>query len=136
MKRQRVLLADPDSTLRAVYQRFLAQEGYEVAVAADGLECVAQLRRFGPDLLVLDPELPWGRGEGVLAMMYEDPAVPVIPVMVVTNREDPDGLHRVGVFPVSAYHIKPLEPPLLAEDVRRLLRKHCPPARTRRVDVY
>ena len=37
------------------------------------------------DVLVMDPSLPWGGGDGVLAMMYEDPGIPVVPVIVLTD---------------------------------------------------
>ena len=101
--------------------------------ATDALDCVAKLRVFAPDVLVLDPALPWGQGEGVLAMMYEDPGVPLVPVMVLTDTEDPLGRYGVGIFPVSAYHVKPLPPNLLAQSLRRLLRNDLVRRRSRPV---
>jgi len=117
------LLADTDETLLVSYREHLCREGFQVATATNGLDCVAQLRSFVPDVLVLDPELPWGRGDGVLAVMHEDADVPVVPVMVLADHYADDNLYPVGVFPVSAYHLKPLAPSLLAENIRRLLRK-------------
>ena len=84
-------------------------------------------------MLVLDPALPWGQGEGVLAMMYEDPGVPLVPVMVLTDMEDPLGRYGVGIFPVSAYHVKPLPPNQLAQSLRRLLRNDLVRRRSRPV---
>jgi len=105
------------------YQAFLSRDGFQVATATNGLDCVAKLRSFVPDLLVLDPELPWGQGDGVLAVMHEDADVPVVPVMVLSSNYGEDNLYPVGVFPVSAYHLKPLPPAMLAENIRRLLKK-------------
>ena len=119
----RVLLADADEQLLARYWEFLLRDGFDVMTATDALDCVAKLRSFLPDALVMDPALPWGQGEGVLAMMYEDSSVPRVPVMIVTGHEDPRGRYGVGVFPVGAYHVKPLAAPLLAESLRRLLHK-------------
>ena len=34
------------------------------------LECLAQLRQWRPDVLVLDADLPWGSGLGVLSVMW------------------------------------------------------------------
>jgi len=119
----RVLLADPDLSLLDIYREFLLRDGFDVVTATDGLDCVAKMRSFLPEVLVLEPELPWGRGDGVLAQMYEDPAVPLIPVMVLTGQQDPDGRYGVGIFPVSSYHVKPLTPNRLAESLRRLLRR-------------
>jgi DNA-binding response OmpR family regulator len=119
----RVLLADPDQGLLDIYREFLLRDGFDVVTAMDGLDCVAKMRSFLPEVLVLEPELPWGRGEGVLAQMYEDPAVPLIPVMILTGQEDPKGRYGVGIFPVSSYHVKPLAPNRLAQSLRRLLRR-------------
>ena len=120
----RVLLADRDEVLLETYREFLLQEGFDVITARDALECVAKLRSFAPNVLVLEPELPWGRGEGVLAMMYEESDVPFVPVVLLSAAADPEGRYGVGIFPVGAYHLKPLAPSRLALSVRRLLRNN------------
>jgi DNA-binding response OmpR family regulator len=127
----RILIADKDESLLATYREFLLRDGFDVVTATDGLDCVAKLRAFEPDVLVLEPELPWGTGEGVLAMMYEEADVPLIPVMILSGCEEPEGQYGVGVFPVSAYHLKPLSPHVLAQSLRRLLRKDMAGRRTR-----
>ena len=60
-------MADPDPSLPAVYREPLLREGCELRTAVNGLDCVAQLRECVPDVLVLEPQLPWGGGDGVLA---------------------------------------------------------------------
>lgn len=67
-----VLIAEADRELREAYVQFLSSLGFEIHIAADGLECMSKLRRFLPDVLILDLELLWGGGEGVLAVMRED----------------------------------------------------------------
>ena len=118
----RVLMADPDESLQPVYRESLEREGFEVVTAFSGLECVARLRECVPDLLVLEPQLPWGGGDGVLAMMGEIPQLANIPVMVLTSCRDPQVLNRVARFPVSDFHLKPLAPDRLAARLRSLLR--------------
>ena len=114
-------MADPDESLPSVYQEPLAHEGFEVITASSGLECVARLREQVPDLLVLEPQLPWGGGDGVLAMMGEAPELASVPVIVLTSCHDPDVLNRVWRFPISGYHLKPLTPDRLAKQLRALL---------------
>lgn len=53
----RVLMADPDGSLPAVYRAPLLQDGFELVTASSGLECVARLRERVPDVLVLDIEV-------------------------------------------------------------------------------
>ena len=118
----RVLMADPDESLPPVYGASLGEEGFEVVPARSGLECVARLRESVPDVLVLEPQLPWGGGEGVLALMGESPDLAMVPVMILTSGRDPHVLNRVARFPISEYHLKPLAPDRLAGRLRALLR--------------
>jgi len=114
-------MADPDESLHPVYREPLSQEGFEVVTALSGLECVSRLRERIPDVLVLEPQLPWGGGDGVLAMMGEDPDLAAVPVMVLTSCRDPHVLNRVARFPISDYHLKPLTPDRLVEKLHTIL---------------
>jgi DNA-binding response OmpR family regulator len=117
----RVLMADPDESLHPLYREPLSREGFEVDRALNGLECVSRLRERRPDVLVLEPQLPWGGGDGVLAMMGEDPQFATVPVMVLTSCRDPHILKAVTRFPVSDYQLKPLAPNRLARRLHALL---------------
>jgi DNA-binding response OmpR family regulator len=117
----RVLMADPDESLQPVYRGPLFQEGFELVTAASGLECVARMHEHVPDLLVLEPQLPWGGGEGVLAIMGEVPELANVPVMVLTSCRDPRLLEAVSRFPVSDYQLKPLAAERLAVRLRAIL---------------
>lgn len=76
-----VLIADRDPVVRDHCRRCLAAHGYDASLAADALQCIEQLRTWSPDLLVLDPDILWGGGEGVLEWLRE--VQPVKPVRVV-----------------------------------------------------
>uniref|UniRef100_A0A7C2K0C0 Response regulator n=1 Tax=Schlesneria paludicola TaxID=360056 RepID=A0A7C2K0C0_9PLAN len=65
------LIADSDPQFREGCRRFLVARGFEVEVASDGLQCLDQLRQATPQILVLDPGLPWGGGDGVLEWIHE-----------------------------------------------------------------
>ena len=117
----RVLMADPDESLQPVYRGPLLQEDLELVTAVNGLECVAQLCEQVPDILVLEPELPWGGGDGVLAIMGELPQLAAVPVMVLTSCRDPRLLEAVATFPVSDYQLKPLAADRLAARLHAIL---------------
>ncbi|MFZ1933908.1 MAG: response regulator [Thermoguttaceae bacterium] len=114
-------MADPDESLRPVYRGPLFEEGFELVTATSGLECVTRLRERSPDVLVLEPQLPWGGGEGVLAIMGEVPQLATVPVMVLTSCRDPRLLEAVERFPVSGYQLKPLAAERLAVRLRAIL---------------
>ncbi len=118
----RVLLADADWKLLSRYEFFLEESGLEVAIASTALQCVELLRDFEPDVLVLEAELPWGQGDGVLDVMQTEPDVPVRPVIVLSSLPEAKGLHRVGAIEVAEYHQKPLTPKALREAILRVYR--------------
>jgi DNA-binding response OmpR family regulator len=113
----RVLLADADRYLLQNYSDYLKRYGFEVAIATTGLECLERLRDFSPHVLVLEPSIPWGGGDGVLAMMHQDVDVPLIPVVVLTYGRDPGVLYRLAPFKIDDYQMKPLQPRRLVERI-------------------
>jgi DNA-binding response OmpR family regulator len=116
----RVLIADPDESLLAVYRELLRKE-FDVVTAFNGLKCVARLRERMPDVLVLEPQLPWGGGAGVLAMIRDESGLVDVPVMILTACRDRQVLESVAPFPISDYYVKPLSPAHLATRIRILL---------------
>ena len=119
----RVLIADPDESLLAEYREH-SRDDFDVVTAPNGLECVDRLREQVPDVLVLEPQLPWGGGDGVLAMMHNVLDLAAVPVMVLTSCSDPSVLDGISRFPISDYHPKPLSPAQLVRRVHTLLEHH------------
>ncbi|HEV3143678.1 MAG TPA: response regulator [Gemmataceae bacterium] len=116
----RVLLADRDSKFLELHASQLALERITVATAATGLECLAKLRTLGPDVLVLNPDLLWGGGNGVLATMAEDPELDAIPVIIVCDRIDNGSFSKPEAPQVREYLTKPFTPTVLARAIRKV----------------
>jgi DNA-binding response OmpR family regulator len=113
----RVLIAVPDAALLDAYRKRLAADGFKVETARDGLECIDRLRAFMPEVLVLSTALPWGGGDGVLAVLSEDPQLPHVSVIVLSSGHDVGGPARIWDYPIAEYHSRPLSPQLLARRV-------------------
>jgi DNA-binding response OmpR family regulator len=71
--KQTMLIADGDAGLCDLYRRFAMERGYEVETSSDGLECARKLRQETPGVLVLDLDLRWGGGDGILGWLHEEP---------------------------------------------------------------
>ncbi len=126
----RVLIADPDRYLLATYKAQLSSGGFDVATAEDGLECLQMLREFKPDVLVLEPSIPWGGGDGILSLLHEDPDLPQVPViLIVTSGCSPQVLYNIAPFPVSDYLVKPVTGKSLAERIGFAMAR-CPAGQT------
>lgn len=77
----RLFIADSDADLLARAERFFAQCGHELRTAQNGVECVATLRQFSPEVVALDTELQWGGAEGVIAWMRDQPGLEQVPLI-------------------------------------------------------
>ena len=118
----RVLIADPDEYLLASYREYLRQLGATVVTATTGLECMERIRDSAPDVLILEPVLLWGGGEGVLALMQEHPELRPAYVILLTQSRNRSLQYRLSSFKIDDYQIKPLTGKRLAERISRLLR--------------
>ena len=113
-----LLIADRDADLCDVFRCFLTSRGYEVETSTDGLDCLAKLRQVTPAVLVLDRELLWGGGDGVLAWLREESRAPSIPVLLTATAADPPDLAEFNEAPVVGYLPKPFALTALLESVR------------------
>jgi len=119
----RVLIADRDKSLLELYRAYMSWHGFTVVTAASGLDCLSKLRACAPDLLVLEPDLLWGGGNGVVAAMREDPDLADIPVIVLSNQDDYPALFGAEDAPVRERLIKPQSPPALVRVIHQLTGK-------------
>jgi CheY-like chemotaxis protein len=117
----RLLLADAEPGLTEIYRRALAGDGFDVATAHTSLDCLVRLRTFRPDVLVLDPELPWGQGQGLLARLREEPDALLLPVVLLCAACRPEYRAALADFPAAECYQKPVSPGQLADRLRLLL---------------
>jgi len=97
---RKVLLVDDEDSLRRVMKDLLEREGYVVAEARDGVQALDQVDQFGPEVIVLDLNLPGLDGYGVLSHLRSRPATANVPVIVLTAKGDED--NEVRVFELGA----------------------------------
>jgi len=83
--RDLVLIVEDDDGLREMLARALIFEGFNVRTAQHGLEAARWIEQTPPAALVLDIELPWMDGTGVLFLMRQDPRTRTVPVVVITG---------------------------------------------------
>jgi CheY-like chemotaxis protein len=115
-----ILLIDDDETVRATLQDLLAESGFEVATAADGIQALRYLRTHPPpSLIILDLMMPFMDGFEFRRTILEDPALEKVPVVITTalTRQ----FQEQNSLRAAAYLHKPLEFGRLLEVVRT----HC-----------
>ena len=108
MDRGTVLIVDDDPEVRATLAEYLAEDGFEVAEAGNGLEALAHVKRARPRAIVLDLMMP--RLGGIDALQRIRGFDPTIGVVVVTGTEDIE-LHRKALaLGALAVFTKPVAP--------------------------
>ncbi|HVW19174.1 MAG TPA: response regulator transcription factor [Solirubrobacteraceae bacterium] len=119
----RVLVVEDDDEIAGVLQRSLRLEGYEVRLAGDGEEALADARAFLPDLVILDLGLPRMDGMEVARRLRADDDVPIL---ILTARDALES--RVEGLDAGAddYLVKPFERQELLARMRALLRRRPP----------
>ncbi|HWB10266.1 MAG TPA: response regulator [Pirellulales bacterium] len=116
-----LLVADSDPFLLESCSDYFCNRGYRVAAAANALECIEALRLLPPDVLILEQELIWGGGDGVMACLREDHFR--WPETVIMTTSAPAGQpSRPLDPPLKALVHKPCSPATLCEVIRQV---HC-----------
>jgi len=85
---QTILIADDDKELCELLREYLGQEGFEVRLAFDGEQALAEARRPGLDAMVLDIMMPRMNGVDVLRNLRRESELPVI--MLTARGDDLD----------------------------------------------
>lgn len=84
-KQQKVLIIEDEETLSQMYEMKFQKEGFEVATALDGQAGVDQVKKFKPEIILLDIILPKLDGFTVLEQIKADDTAKNIPVIMLTN---------------------------------------------------
>ncbi|MBS0266874.1 MAG: response regulator [Planctomycetes bacterium] len=113
-----ILIAVGNPLFRDTYASFLRNCGFAVTTAAHGLECLELLQVETPDVLILDWDLPWGGGEGVLAYLREEPIPRKTSVLLSAPSQLWPGLVQGPSLPVASILPRPLGLATLLESVR------------------
>lgn len=116
----RVLVVDDERVVTEVVEQYLHESGYEVAVAANGLDALKVAKEWAPDLLVLDLMLPGVDGLEVCRQVRQDSRVPII--MLTARGDETDRI--VGLeLGADDYVVKPFSPRELVARVKSVLRR-------------
>src|SRR5438874_8705532 len=117
----KVLLVDDEDSLRKVMRDLLERDGYAVTEARDGVQALDQVDRIGPDIIVLDLNLPGLDGYGVLSHLRSRPATANIPVIVLTAKGDEDNEVRVFELGADDFLTKPFRARALSARLEAVL---------------
>ncbi|MBI2853888.1 MAG: response regulator transcription factor [Chloroflexi bacterium] len=123
MAQKKVLIVDDEPKITAVVRLYLEKEGFLVSTASDGKQAVQRTDSYGPDLIILDLNLPDMDGLEVCRTLRAKSDVPII---MLTGRGEE--INKIVGFETGAddYVTKPFSPRELVARTRAVLRRRSP----------
>ena len=115
---QTVLVVDDDEGVRLALAAVLEEEGYDVDLAADGLEALERLQAKRPSLILLDLMMPRMDGYAFTEELQRRGLRPALPLMVLTA--DARAKNRALQLGVDGFIAKPFDISDLVDQVARL----------------
>ena len=94
-----ILLVDDELLTRDFYSNFLAEHGFQVVVARDGVEGLDLARQHPPEMVILDIMMPEMSGLEVLGRLHaQDPELPVIMLTAYPSSQNAIAALKLGAF--------------------------------------
>jgi len=86
---QKILIIEDEEIMIHLLSKKISEEGYDVSVAVNGEEGLAQMRKVKPDLILLDIVMPKMGGIETMEEMQKDENLKNIPVIIISNSGQP-----------------------------------------------
>jgi two-component system cell cycle response regulator DivK len=117
-----VLIVDDDLSTRVMYRDYLNHAGFRTADAHNGFQALEKARQLRPDAVVTDLAVPGMDGFEFSRALQGSADTRDIPILAITGHseylDEPDRFRHSGI---SRVFVKPCEPDLIVQELRRLL---------------
>ena len=117
-----VLVADDDNAVRQFVRTAIEQIGLNVCEASNGSEVLEQFTLRHPDVIVLDVMMPVMDGFTACSKVRGEPRGGQIPILMMTGLDDAEAIARAYEHGATDFIAKPLNPTMLSQRIRYLLR--------------
>jgi two-component system alkaline phosphatase synthesis response regulator PhoP len=119
--KKKILIVDDEPNIVISLEFLMQQAGYELAIARDGEQALAQMAAFDPDLVLLDAMLPLRDGFEVCQKIRENSAWNHVKVVMLSAKGREAEVSKGLALGADAYVTKPFSTRDLIADVQRLL---------------
>lgn len=116
-----VLVVDDNPQNLELLQAYLEDLGCPVRTAVDGHECLAEVAREQPDLILLDVMMPRMSGFQACQRLKADPATRDIPIIMVTALNEVSDVEKAVESGANDFLTKPVNKLELLTRARSLL---------------
>jgi DNA-binding response OmpR family regulator len=117
----KILIADDEPHIVTALEFLLVQSGYEVEVARNGDEALAQIRSGRPDLVLLDVMMPARSGYDVCREVRASPELAATKVVMLSAKGVQAAMGKGMEAGADLYITKPFSNRELMDKIRQLL---------------
>ena len=117
---KKILVIDDEIDLRQMIGFQFKSKGFEVDMAADGVEGLQKVTGFRPDLIILDMNMPRMGGIEFYSKICGPNGRPMYPVLVLTARANVQGLFKD--LEIEGFMIKPFEIDQLVSEAELIIK--------------
>lgn len=116
-----ILVVDDDEMARKLFKTVLVQEGYELMLAASGVEALSQLRTQRPALILMDMMMPDMNGLETTCRIKSTEQFSAIPIIMVTGNSERAVITSCLKAGAVDFVVKPFNREVLLEKLSKLL---------------
>lgn len=102
----KIAIIEDEQAIAQMYRMKFEAEGFEVQLASDGKHGIAMVESFGPDIILLDLQMPGMNGDEALIEIRSHKWGETIPVIILTNLGEEESPKSLKVLNVSNYIVK------------------------------
>jgi two-component system OmpR family response regulator len=117
----RILIVEDDTSIAELVRDYLAVNGFECDIAADGIKGLETALNNDYDLIILDIMLPGLDGFAILSRIRESKDIPVI--LLTAKKEEIDKIRAFGLG-ADDYMTKPFSPGELVARVKMRIERY------------
>ncbi len=120
MAGEKILVVDDDQNICELLRLYMEKEGYNVAIANDGVQALSTYRQFNPNIVILDIMLPKKDGWEVCREIRRSDDTPII--MLTARGETFDKVLGLELG-ADDYVVKPFESKEIMARIKAVLRR-------------
>ena len=117
MKKRNILLIEDNEQNRYLATFLLEKSGYQVISAPDGQEGIAAAKKFLPDLILLDIQLPQMDGHAVARALRKIQSLDNTPIVAVTSYAMVGDREKCLAAGCNGYVEKPINPETFVAEI-------------------
>ncbi len=111
-RKKKLLVVDDSPVMQKLTEKKLMNDNFIVYAAYDGKECLIEVKKRLPDIILMDVILPDTNGKEIVHQLKEDPETKGIPIIFTTNTLSLEADDGKQVFEVDNIKYRAFAKPL------------------------